>query len=195
MPRIGYLCLGPREAYAARVDAFLEGLRDLGLVDGETVTIEWRFAPADNNTALWTTLVTELVGLPVDVMVVESSTPAALAARGTTSTIPIVSVNNAYPVVTGLVASLARPGGNLTALAALAPGEFAKHFDLLREVVPGLARTVTLVDATSRAWPALWGEFRMQQNRRASRPNESICTLLKTSRPRSRYPSLAQPTQ
>ncbi len=52
MPRIGYLCLGPREAYAARVDAFLEGLRDLGLVDGETVTIEWRFAPADNNTAL-----------------------------------------------------------------------------------------------------------------------------------------------
>src|SRR5262249_18301704 len=110
VPRIGYLSVGPREGYAARdVDAFLEGMRDLGYVEDETVKIEWRFAPSSSSDAPWFNLVAELVKLPVDVIVVTNTT-AALAAKQTTSTIPIVVVNVVNPVETGLVDSYARPG-------------------------------------------------------------------------------------
>jgi putative ABC transport system substrate-binding protein len=160
LPRIGYLQQGPREVYAENVDAFVDGLRDLGYVEGETVKIEWRFAPSSSSDAPWSQMVTELVSLPVDI-IVANTTPAAIAAKQVTSAIPIVAANIASPVETGLVASYARPGGNVTALPATAPGEEAKHFDLLGAVMPGLTAAVDIVDTTlGPSGTARWAEFR-----------------------------------
>jgi putative ABC transport system substrate-binding protein len=159
MPRIGYLQQGPREVYAPQVDAFVDGLRDLGYVENETVKIEWRFAPSSSSDAPWSQLVTDLVALPVDI-IVANTTPAAIAAKQVTSAIPIVAANIASPVETGLVASYARPGGNVTALPTNAPGLEAKHFDLLLAVVPGLTATVDIVDTTlGPSGVARWVEF------------------------------------
>ena len=108
MPRIGYLQQGPREVYARFVDAFLHGLRDLGYVEDETVKIEWRFAPSSSSDAPWSQMVADPVVLPVDI-IVASTTPAAIAARLVTRTIPIVASNIASSLETGLVASYARP--------------------------------------------------------------------------------------
>jgi putative ABC transport system substrate-binding protein len=160
MPRIGYLCPGPREVYADRVDAFFQGLRDLGYVEGETVSIERRFSPTGNTDARWPELVKELVALSVDIIVTESSTPAGIAAKQLTSTIPIVVVDTSFPVETGLVETLARPGGNVTALVGIAPGEAAKHVDLLRALAPGLTTVVDFVDVNLPTWTASWAEFR-----------------------------------
>ena len=158
VPRIGYLGLGPREARAATVvDHFLQGLRELGYVEGETVAIEWRFGPPGLGDAPWPTLATDLVGLPIDIIVADN-TAAALAAKQVTSTIPIVALAVAYPLESGLIASPARPGGNLTALAGVRPGQDAKHFELLRAVVPGLTGTVHLNAVTTPT--ASWEEFR-----------------------------------
>jgi putative ABC transport system substrate-binding protein len=160
MPRIGYLQLGPREVFAYQVDPFLEGLRDLGYVEDDTVKIDWRFAPSSSSDVPWSKMVADLVALPVDI-IVANTTPAALAAKQVTSAIPIVAVNIASPVETGLVASYARPGGNVTALPTNAPGLEAKHFDLLRAVVPDLTAAVDIVDATlGPSGTARWAEFR-----------------------------------
>jgi putative tryptophan/tyrosine transport system substrate-binding protein len=162
MPRIAFLSPGPREAGAELVvDPFLDGLRDLGYIEGQTITIEWRFAvtnvePRDRE------LLAEVIRLPVDVIVVASSTPAAFTARQATSVIPIVALNVSYPVETGLVASLARPeAGNMTALASNAYGVNAKRLDLLREVVAGLARVIALVNITTPAYDGVvWNELK-----------------------------------
>jgi putative ABC transport system substrate-binding protein len=145
VPRIGFLGAQARETIADRVDAFLGGLRDLGYVEGQTIAIEWRFSTesSDNQFAAMAAV---LVRLQVDVIVVHGSTAAAQATKQATTTIPIVFSNAALsPVATGLVASLARPGGNLTAISSTAPGVHAKWVELLLQVVPGLARTATLV--------------------------------------------------
>jgi putative ABC transport system substrate-binding protein len=157
MPRLGYLSLGPREAYAETVDAFLGALRDLGYVEGQTIAIEWRFAPLGSDAA-WAELGAELVRLPVDLIVSLSSTTASLAAKAATSTIPIVVVA-ALPVETGLVASLSRPGGNITGVASPV-GVNAKHLDLLRAVVPGLTGAAFFGEANNPANRPQWDEFR-----------------------------------
>jgi putative ABC transport system substrate-binding protein len=160
LPHIGYLGLGPRQAYVDREDAFVEGLRDLGYVEGQTVSIDWRIGPTGQvGDAPWSKLAMELVELSVDIIVTDS-TPAAVAAREATSTIPIVATSIAYPLESGLVASLARPGGNLTALAAQRAGENAKHVELLRAIVPSLTASVDFVDVTLPSWGASWDEFR-----------------------------------
>jgi putative ABC transport system substrate-binding protein len=144
VPRIGFLGAQDRETMADRVDAFLQGLRDLGYVEGQTIAIEWRFSP-EGSANQFAEMAAELVRLQVDVIVADGSTVAAQAAKQATSTIPIVFVAAALsPVETGLVASLARPGGNLTAISNTTPGIYAKWVQLLRDVVPGLARTATL---------------------------------------------------
>jgi putative ABC transport system substrate-binding protein len=160
VPRIGYLSLGPREAYANIVDAFLGSLRDLGYVEGQTIAIEWRFTRSGNDSASaeLAELAAELVRLPVDVIVSISSTPASQAAKAATSTIPIV-VAASDPVETGLVASLARPGGNVTGVSS-AVGLDTKRLDLLRSVVTGLTRAAALADATNPVNALLWDEFR-----------------------------------
>jgi putative ABC transport system substrate-binding protein len=166
MPRLGYLSPGPREGRADVVNAFVEGLRDLGYVEGQTIAIEWRFAPAGSEAftsaagrdAAWAELATELVRLPVDVIVSLSSTPASLAAKAATNTIPIV-VLAANPVETGLVASLSHPGGNVTGPIGIV-GVNTKHLELLRSVVPGLTRAAAFGDTTQPASAPQWDEFR-----------------------------------
>jgi len=159
MPRIGYLGgAGSRGAQADRVDGFLEGLRELGYIEGQTIAIEWRFSePGVASQAQ--ELAADLVRQEVDVIVVDGNTPTAQAAQRATRTIPIVAAG-AFPVESGLVASLARPGGNLTGLSVSPPGSGAKVVDLFREVVPGLSRIAALVDPGNAGIMAGWEEVR-----------------------------------
>jgi putative tryptophan/tyrosine transport system substrate-binding protein len=148
LPRLGYLSAGPREARTDRVDGFLHGLRDLGYVEGETIAIEWRFTPqgAENE---FDELANELVGLELDLIVIEGSTVAAQAAKRATTSTPLLGVNLSNPVQTGLVPNLANPGGNFTALASSLTGLPAKQLEILRSVVPGLQRVAVLVEAAA----------------------------------------------
>jgi putative tryptophan/tyrosine transport system substrate-binding protein len=140
VPRIGYLTsdlaagLHPREA-------FLKGLSDLAYVEGRNVVIEYRDAEGKYERLL--ALAADLVALKVDVIVV-TSTPAALATKQATRTIPIVLAWAADPVVSGLVTSLARPGGNVTGLSLLAPDLVGKRLELLKQAVPGSRRIAVL---------------------------------------------------
>jgi putative ABC transport system substrate-binding protein len=138
--------------------AMLDELRQLGWVEGQNLQIEWRFA--DGNTEVATQDVTELVRMPVDVLLMVAPTPLALQAEQLTQTIPIVVWPVQHPVETGLVSNLARPGRNLTALTQDAPGLPAKRLDLLRQLLPGLTRLAVLQDSTSVAALAVWDEIR-----------------------------------
>jgi putative ABC transport system substrate-binding protein len=145
IPVVGYLSPGPREAYAEVVDAFLQGLRDLGYEEGRTIGVEWRFSPPGTQNQFATDSA-DLVRTSVDLILAYGSTTAAQIVKQATSTIPIVAVNVSRPVESGLAASLARPGCNLTALSAAPPGQSAKSVDLLRDMVPGLSHLVFLLD-------------------------------------------------
>jgi putative tryptophan/tyrosine transport system substrate-binding protein len=142
--RIGYL---NASSPSASLDAFRESLRRLGYVEGRNLTIEARWA--DGNPAALPALASSLVELKVDV-ISTVSTPAARAAKQATSTIPIVFNSVAFPDKTGLVASLARPGGNATGTAFLGP-EYGKRLELLREVSPSLVRVAILYPAKNPA--------------------------------------------
>jgi putative ABC transport system substrate-binding protein len=159
IPRIGYLTSGPREVRADRIDAFLEGLRELGYVETQSIDIEWRFT-RDAGDRAFSELAADLVRGGVDVIVTEGSAAATQAAMGATSAIPILAINVTLPVETGLVASLGRPGGNVTAVAALVRGVEAKRVELLRVTVPGLVHLVSLTDPGNPAITALWEEVR-----------------------------------
>jgi putative ABC transport system substrate-binding protein len=137
---------------------FRDGLASLGYVEGRTITIDERWAP-ENGVAAWEELAAELVRLPLSLIVVVANTPAAQAVKSATSTLPIVAVNVADPVGSGLVASLARPGGNLTGLSNTAPGIAGKWLELLRAVTPGLRRVAMLGNPTSAAVIAQWNDF------------------------------------
>ena len=139
--RIGYLQAPPPSAVAARTEAFRQGLRELGYVDGKNIVIEWRFA--EGNPDRIPRLVAELVRLRVDVIVTGGSV-ATHAAKEATATIPIVMTQDSDPVGNGYVASLARPGGNVTGLSTLAPELSGKQLELLNETVPKLARVAVL---------------------------------------------------
>jgi len=117
------------------------GLRDLGWIEGQNLVVEYRWAA--NREDRLPALAAELVRLKVDV-IVTASTPAALAAKRATTTIPIVLTFVADPEGSGLVASLARPGGNITGLTTLARGLVAKRLELLKAVVPGVSRMAVL---------------------------------------------------
>ncbi len=137
VPRIGYLA----STLAAANEAFRQGLRDLGYVEGRNVVIEYR--DAEGKLDRIPALAADLVALQVDVIVVPG-TPAALATKQATRTIPIVFTWAADPVRSGLVTSLARPGGNVTGLSVLAPELVGKRLELLREAVPGASRIAVL---------------------------------------------------
>jgi len=140
MPRIGYL---PANLAASPhlTEAFLQGLRDLGYAEGRNVVIEYR--DAEGKYERLPALATELVALKVDVIVV-TSTPAALAVKQATRTIPIVFTWAADPVGSGLVTSLARPGGNITGLSFFSPELVGKRLELLKQAVPGVSRVAVL---------------------------------------------------
>jgi ABC-type uncharacterized transport system substrate-binding protein len=139
--RIGYLAPASLSALAARTEAFRHGLRDLGYVEGKNIVIEWR--SADGKLDRLPALAGELVRLKVDVIVTTGPT-ATRPAKEATSTIPIVMAQDIDPVGTGFVASLARPGGNITGLSSLAPEISGKQLELLKEIVPRLSRVAVL---------------------------------------------------
>src|SRR4051794_9255079 len=137
--RIGYQSISPREQALHYVKVFEEGLRSLGYRVGENVVIEYRFA--NGQLERLPALAAELVQLNVSVIVASGGDPANLAAMKATTTIPIVMTSSVDPVSAGLVASLARPGGNVTGLAVDAGGEIlGKRFELLKETLPNLSR-------------------------------------------------------
>ena len=142
--RVGYLSSLSRAdpTYATLRTALLQGLREHGYVEGRTITIEWRFA--EGSQSRLPTLAAELVRLRVDLLFAEA-TPAALAAKRATITIPIVFSPIADPIGSGLVATLARPGGNITGLTFMASELGGKRLELLKETVPGMTRVGVLL--------------------------------------------------
>jgi len=145
--RIGLLLPGRAEPSPAR-EAFRQGLRELGYVEGQNLAIEYRWA--EGRLDRLPELAAELVRLKVDA-IVTVSTPAIQAAKQATSTIPIIMASSGDPVGTGLVASLARPGGNVTGLSLLAAELSGKRLELLRESAPKLSRVAVLWNSASQA--------------------------------------------
>src|SRR6266446_3756818 len=148
IPRIGVLALGAVDSPVCnRTDplweAFQQGLRDLGYMEGQNMRIEYRCGDFQHEQLL--ALAAELVRLPVDVLV--TAGPGALAAKQATTTIPIVFAVLADPLGEGLVASLARPGGNVTGQSLMGTDLVAKRLELLTELVPGLRRLAVLWNA------------------------------------------------
>ena len=141
IPRIGYLQATASSAVAARTEAFRQGLRELGYVEGKNIVIEWRFA--EGKADRLPSLAAELVRLKVEV-IVTSGPGQTRAAKEATTTIPIVMAQDPDPVGNGFVASLARPGGNITGLATLGPEIGGKQLELLKEIVPKLSRVAVL---------------------------------------------------
>ena len=129
IPQIGYLEVSPLSAHTARMEAFRQGLRELGYEEGKNIVIEWRFG--DGKLDRLSALATELVGLKLAV-IVTGGTAATRAAKEATSTIPIVMAQDNDPVASGVVASLARPGGNITGLSNFAPELSSKRLEVLR---------------------------------------------------------------
>jgi ABC-type uncharacterized transport system substrate-binding protein len=141
IPRIGFLAPGTPAATAQNTETFRQGLRGLGYVEGETFILEARYGEARFERL--PALTRELVGLKVDVIVTTNDLAIA-AVKRETRTIPIVMVNSTDPVGTGFVASLARPGANVTGLSNFSPELSGKRLELLREVIPGLSRVAFL---------------------------------------------------
>jgi len=137
IPRIGLLNALFPTTNPARIEAFRKGLRDLGYVEGKNIVVEYRYA--ERKVGRLSALAAELVNLNVDV-IVTSASQETRAAKAATSTIPIVMINEPDPVETGLIVSLAHPGGNLTGLSTLSPQLSGKRLELLKEIIPKLSR-------------------------------------------------------
>jgi ABC-type uncharacterized transport system substrate-binding protein len=145
IPRIGFLAFTKPAAVSARVAAFRQGLRELGYVEGKNIVVEYRYAEekADREREL----AAELARLKVDVIVATGPT-VTRAAKEATVTIPIVFAQDGDPVASGFVASLARPGGNITGLSSFNPELSGKRLELLKEIVPKLSRVTVIGNST-----------------------------------------------
>lgn len=154
MPVVGFLSSSSPDLYAVRLRAFRQGLKDAGYVEGQNVEIEFRWAE-DQNSRL-SLLAAELVQRRVDVIVAGGGTPAAVAAKAATTTTPIIFELGADPVRMGFVASLDRPGGNLTGLANLNVEVGPKRLELLHELLPSVTVVAALVNPAN---PALAEPF------------------------------------
>jgi putative ABC transport system substrate-binding protein len=146
VPLIGRLGAGSPSSGLARREAFRQGLRELGYVEGKNIVIEWRYAEEGKLDRL-SEIAAELVRLKVDAIVTTGSS-VTRAAKEATSTILIVMTQDSDPVANGFVASLARPGGNITGLSTLAPELSGKQLELLKETVPKLSRLAVLGTST-----------------------------------------------
>ena len=144
--RIGFLAATSPSVEAARIEAFRQGLRELGYVEGKNIVIEWRWAEGKFDRL--PDLAAELVRLNVDVIVTGGSTSSG-AAKEVTTTIPIVMAQVNDPVGSGFVASLARPGGNMTGLSTLVPELSGKRLELLKEVIPKLSHVAVFWNPAS----------------------------------------------
>jgi putative tryptophan/tyrosine transport system substrate-binding protein len=143
LPTIGLLAANTAAAQSEWTAAFVQRLRELGWIDGRTIAIEYRWA--EGRSERFAEFAAEFVRLKVDVILTHN-TPPVLAAKQATSFIPIVFATAADPVSTGVVANLARPGGNVTGLSSQSPDTAGKRIELLREVVPGLRRLAILAN-------------------------------------------------
>jgi putative ABC transport system substrate-binding protein len=141
IPRLCFLTFDPGTPQSSRFDPFFQGLRDLGYVDGQTISID--YLSAGGRGEQFPALAADCLRLKADIVVV-TTTPAAQAAKNATSTIPIVMHSLGDPVATGLIASLARPGGNVTGTTLMASGLAAKRLGLLKEIVPRISRVLVL---------------------------------------------------
>ena len=144
MPVVGFLHPASPDTYADRLRAFRQGLKEAGFIEGENAVVEYRWA--DNQPDRLSSLASELVRKPVAVIVTSGGTAPALAAKTATSTIPIVFIVPEDPVRLGLVASLARPGGNATGVNFFSDELVAKRLELLRELVPAASRVAVLLN-------------------------------------------------
>jgi putative ABC transport system substrate-binding protein len=154
--RIGYLSAPTRESVANGVDAFLRKLRDLGWVEGRNLEIEYRWA--EGNVDRLPALAAELVARNVDLIVAPAGS-AALAAKNATTRIPIVMIFPTAPVEMKLVASLSRPGGNVTGTTFTpGPGIFGKQLQILQQMVPGISRVAFLGNPADPEWPLVLRE-------------------------------------
>ena len=158
IPRIGYLSSTSPSAASARIEAFRQGLRELGYVEGKNLVIEWRYA--EGKLDRLPALAAELVRLKVDI-IVSASPPVTRAAKDATVTIPIVMAQDPDPVGNGFVASLARPGGNITGLASLTPELSGKRLELLKEIIPKLARVAVLGYSTEPGYAQVLREIEL----------------------------------
>jgi putative ABC transport system substrate-binding protein len=141
IPRLCFLTFDPGTPQSNRFMTFFQGLHDLGYLDGQTITID--YLHPDGQGERFPALAADCLRLKVDIIVV-TTTPGARAAKNATRTIPIVLLALGDPVATGLVASLARPGGNVTGLTQMSSGLAAKRLELLKEAVPGISRVLVL---------------------------------------------------
>jgi putative tryptophan/tyrosine transport system substrate-binding protein len=144
--RIGYLSASSPSANVGRIEAFRQGLRELGYVEGKNIVIEWRYAEGKFDRL--PALVAELVSLKVD-LIVTGGSGSTLPANEATNTIPIVMAQDPDPVGNGFIASLARPGGNITGLSTLAPELSGKQMELMKEIIPKLSRVAVFGSSTS----------------------------------------------
>ena len=151
--RIGVLETRSAALNAANLDAFRQGLRELGYRDGQNVEIAYR--SSDGRNERFPALASELVSLKVD-LILTRGTPAALAARNATQTIPVVMASSGDPVGAGLVASLGRPGGNVTGLSNYNVEIYAKRVELLKELLPKLTRIAGLFNMGNPVLPIQW---------------------------------------
>ena len=175
-PRLGVLLVGNREPFSK---LFSEGLRDFGYIDGQNLRIELR--SAEGKLSALPELAAELVGLKVDI-IVASETPAVQAAKRATGEIPIVMAPSGDPVGTGLIASLARPGGNVTGLSAATAELAGKSLELIREIMPTASRVaawqIRRMRSPSRSWsrsilPARPSAFRSRSSWSAARKSSA----------------------
>ncbi|WP_198030078.1 ABC transporter substrate-binding protein [Bradyrhizobium sp. Tv2a-2] len=174
-PRLCFLTFDPGTLQSTRFDAFFQALRDLGYVNGETITIDYLSAGGQGER--FSALAEECLRLKADIIAL-STTPAAQAAKNATRTIPIVMIALGDPVGTGLVDSLARPGGNVTGMSLMVPELAVKRLELLKEGVPSISRVLVLtylvdpiaplqVKALNKAAPSLGVTLQIQDIRTA----------------------------
>ena len=146
VPRIGFQLDSPVAAVAARIEGFRQGLRELGYVEGKNIIIEWR--SSEGKVERRAEIAAELVRLKVDVIVSAGPT-VTRAVKEATSTVPIVMSQDPDPVGSGFVASLARPGGNITGLSALSPEMSGKQLEIMKEILPKLSRMAVIGNSTN----------------------------------------------
>jgi len=156
--RIGFLTAISAASMSARMEAFRKGLHELGYVEGKNILIEYRYA--EGKLDRLPAFAAELVRLKVDVIVTAGASGTGPAKEATT-TIPIVMAQDGDPVATGVVASLARPGGNITGLSTLAPGLSGKRLELLKQIVPKLSRVAVFGTSTQPNYAQLLNEVEL----------------------------------
>jgi ABC-type uncharacterized transport system substrate-binding protein len=158
IPRIGYLSSTSPSAGSARIEAFRQGLRELGYLEGKNILIEWRYA--EGKLDRLPALAAELVHLKVDI-IVSASPPVTGATKDATVTIPIVMAHDPDPIGNGFIASLSRPSGNITGLASLTPELSGKRLELLKEISPKLTRLAVLGYSTEPGYAQVLKEIEL----------------------------------